>query len=446
MTPAPILEDPNRGLLRTALHAFYDTVWWVAILLASPWWVGRSLFDPGFRRMVRQRLTLDAPPRAKRAGKRRVLVHGVSMGEIKAAASLVEELASAHPELEVVLSASTDTGLEMARKLYPGHTVVRFPLDPAAVVRRFLRRVDPDCVVLVELEIWPNFLRAANRAGIPIAVINGRITERSHSRYLSFKHLLPQFNRITLFCAQGEEYAARFASLVQGRERILVTGNVKADNLVQGPVEPSAELARLVGAAPGQLVLCAGSTHDPEERLLVGAWRAAAPEARLVLVPRHPRRVPEVIEELRAQGEAPQRLTALRAGEAPERGRPLIVDTIGELEGIYGLSDLVFVGGTLVEHGGQNMLEPAAQGRAVFYGPHVENFLFEAGLLEVRGGGLRLGGRGELAGALAELVTDADLRRRMGAAALAAVEEQKGATRRTLAALQERCLMSSGAR
>ncbi len=437
--PEPILEDPNRGLLRLALHGFYDLVWWLAIVLASPWWGWRSLRDPAFGRMVRERLGFGLPRPPGPGERQRILIHGVSVGEVKAATSLVALLEAEHPELEVVISTTTDTGLEIAERLFPGLRVVRFPIDPSLLVSRFLRSIAPVCVVLIELEIWANFLRAANRQGIPIAVVNGRITDESYRSYRSFRHLLPQFNRISLFCVQSEEYAQRFAGLGQGSERILVTGNVKADSLGDRLVEPGEELLRLLGPVEGQRLLCCGSTHDPEELWLAAAWRPSSPEARLVRVRRHPRRAPGVVAALAQAGLSCQTLSALRAGEVPNPGLPVVVDTIGELERIYALADLVFIGGSLVPHGGQNMLEPAAQGRAVVYGPHVENFQFEAGLLESMGAGVRLAGREALGDELARLLGDRAARTAMGQAGLEAVRAQQGATRRTLVALEERC-------
>jgi 3-deoxy-D-manno-octulosonic-acid transferase len=444
-TPPPILRDPNSGLLRSALHAFYGALWWLAIGLGSVWWVSRSLYDLEFRRMVRGRLGfgLPSPPRA--GERRRLLIHGVSVGEIKAAQALVLGLERERPDLEVVISTVTDTGFKIARELYTGRRIVRFPVDPGWIVERFLRRVQPVCVILIELEIWPNFLRAANGLGIPVAVVNGRITEASYGSYRHFRNLLPQFNRISLYCVQAEEYGRRFASLSGAGERILVTGNVKADSLGESRVEPGSELRRLLSPAPGQLVVTAGSTHENEELQLVRAWRESFPEARLILVPRHPPRAPEVERRLRESAVSAQLLSSLRAGDEPDPSRPAIVDTIGELERVYGLSDVVFIGGSLVPHGGQNMLEPAAQGLPVVYGPHVENFLIEAGLLERAGGGLRLADSRDLGACLAQLLADPGRRRAMAVAGLAVVRAQKGATRRTLEALEQRCLPRASA-
>ena len=438
--PAELLADPNPGLLRGSLHLVYDLSWWVAGLFGFPWLLWRMARDRAFRAMVVERMgrgleRLPAPDRP------RVLVHGVSVGEAKAALPIVRAIERAHPELEVVISTTTNTGLEVARGLFPRNRIVRFPVDPTFVVRRFLDRVAPSLVLLVELEIWPNFLRLCNRGGIPVAVVNGRITEMSHGQYLLFRDVLPQFNRISLFCVQLEEYANRFRRLHVEEERLLVTGNVKVDGLAIGRVDAGEELTRLIGGRDGAPVVVAGSTHEPEELLLAEAWRTHAPQARLVLVPRHPHRAESLVETLAARGFEARRLSDLRRTHDAVRsdevapGCVVIVDSIGELERIYGLADLVFVGGSLIEHGGHNMLEPAAQGRATLFGPHVTNFAQEAAILRAEGGCRQLAGVAELGPVMAELLRDDAERARMGAAAVRAVDSQRGATAKTLAAL-----------
>jgi 3-deoxy-D-manno-octulosonic-acid transferase len=427
------------------LHFGYDLAWIAAAVAGVPWLAWRSLRDRAFYRMVKERMGVGLP--TLRGPAPRILVHGVSVGEVKVALPLVRELARQHPDYEVVVSTTTNSGLEVARKLLEGTTVVRFPADLSPFVRLFLRRIRPACVILIELEIWPNFLREANRAGIPVAVVNGRITENSYSQYLLFKRTLPQFNRISLFCVQLPAYAERFLALHVDPERVLLTGNIKADGLKVGPVEPGEEIRRLVGGRPGQAVVVAGSTHHPEERWVVDAWRTGTPEARLVLVPRHPDRCREIARSLAAEGAAPQLLSDLRAGAEPsDPDRPVLVDTIGELERIYGLADLVFVGGTLIEHGGQNVLEPAAQGRPVLFGPSVANFVQEAALLLDFGAGRQVPARGALARVLAELAQDAEARARMSRAGLEAVDTQRGAAVKTVRALGERCLAAAPGR
>ncbi len=433
--PRALRGDPDPGLLRAVLHALYDLVWVAFAVLGAPWLLWKSATRRGFGRMVLERLghgLARLPPR----GRPRVLLHGVSVGEVKAARSLVELLEGEHPGLEVVLSSTTDTGLAEAGRLFPGNLCVRFPADLSFVARRFLRRVDPVLVVLVELEVWPNFLRLCNRESRPVAVVNGRITRQSHGRYLVFRRLLPEFNRISLFCVQSEEYARRFGMLGVDPARIVVTGNVKADGLRSGPAVPGGDLLRLVGPRPGQQVLVAGSTHEPEELLVARATRRAVPRCRLVLVPRHPDRSGEIVERLRSEGIGAQRLSALRSGERVDPQRLLLVDTIGELERIYALADLVFVGGSLIPHGGQNMLEPAAQGKACLFGPHVENFEQEAALLIAAGACRKVADERELERELRGLLGDGELRARMGRAGMEAVAAQRGATRLTLRALR----------
>jgi len=433
--PPALRGDPDPGFLRVLLHGLYDLAWVVALLLGSPWLLWRSLRSPAFARMVRERLGRGLA-RIPAASRPRVLVHGVSVGEVKAARALVEALERRHPGCEVVLCSTTHTGTEVAAKLFPAHLRVRFPADLSWIVRRFLARVDPVLVVLVELEVWPNFLRECNREGRAVAVVNGRITRGSHGRYVFFRRWLPEFNRISLFCAQSEEYARRFKELGIDAARVCVTGNVKFDGLRVGALEPGAELERWIAPAAGQVVVVAGSTHEPEELAVAEAVRANVPAARLVLVPRHPDRALELSARLRAAGMPVQRLTELRAGERADPARPLLVDTIGELERVYALADLVFVGGSLIPHGGQNMLEPAAQGKAVLFGPHVDNFDQEAALLTAAGAAERVADAAELGRALARLAADPGARQRMGAAGMAAVAAQRGATAHTLQALE----------
>lgn len=445
--PPPIVRDPNPGALRAALHRFYDATWLVAIVVASPWWLVRSAFDARFRRMAAERGTFGLP-RLRGNTRPRVLVHGVSVGEVKGAAPLVRALEARFPGVDVVVSASTDTGVQVARQTFPGHVVVRFPFDPSWWVQRFLRRLDPVAVVLIELEIWPNFLRECNRRGLPIAVANGRITDRSYLRYDVFKSALPQFNRISFYGVQLEEYAERFRRLGGAPERVVVTGNLKADSLGERARRDHGgaadALRALLAIESGRPVVVAGSTHADEERTLLEAWAAGLPEARLVLVPRHPPRADEVAAEIERAGHAVQRLTELRGGARVEPRAVVLVDTIGELEALYALCDVAFVGGSLIERGGQNVLEPAALGRAVLHGPHMDNFRQEAALLSAAGASRTVRDAGELARALGELAADPARRAAMGAAGRAAVASQAGATARTLALLEERCLRGLG--
>lgn len=451
----------------------YDVAIGVVWLLLAPLFLLAGLVK---RRLARKALSLSGvglpslgPSDPARP---RVLVHGVSVGEIKASQSLVAALRGSY---DVVVSAFSDTGLQVAGQLFPGTTIVRYPFDFWPLVRRFWRRIQPDYVLLLELEAWPCFLREANRRGAPVAVVSGRITESSFRRYRMFGSL-PEFGRISLFAAQDEAYAERFRALAGSGERVVVTGNVKVDGLrvresslqdhgferlvrEAGLGESSASTGSPSGSPTGSptglqaqakaqppLVIVAGSTHAPEEGMFLKAALAGAPAARIIIVPRHPNRSAAVEAELAGllpDGKGPERLSELRAtGRVGDVARPLIVDTIGELERLYGLADLVFIGGSLIPHGGQNMMEPAAQGRPVIYGPHVQNFLEETAILEAAGAALRVSDEQELEGALRGLAADPGERLRMGERGRAAVAAQRGATRATLVALAERCGLS----
>lgn len=444
--PAPITSSPRVGLRRRALQLVYDVAigsLWAGLL---PFFLLAGLVK---RRLARKALSLSTvglvdlgPPDPERP---RILVHGVSVGEIKASQSLVAALRDRY---EVVVSAFSDTGLQVARQLYDGIEIVRYPFDFVPLVRRFWRRIQPDYVLLLELEAWPCFLREANRRGSPVAVVSGRITDGSYRRYRMFGSL-PEFGRISLFAAQDETYAARFRELAGSDERVVVTGNVKIDGLrVRESSLQDEDFQRLVrdtglaGSADRPLAITAGSTHDPEEAIFLRAALAAAPGARLIVVPRHPERsssVKAALEGIPGAASA-ERLSELReAGRAGDPARPLIVDTIGVLERIYGLSDIVYIGGSLVPHGGQNMMEPAAQGRPVIYGPHTGNFVAETRLLEGAGAAIRVQDEGELRAAIQRLAADPAERQRLGERGRAAVASQGGATAATLEALRERC-------
>ena len=444
--PEPITSSPRVGPGRRALQMVYDVLIGLVWALTLPLFLLAGLVRPRFARKALSLSTVGLVRLPAPGERQRVLVHGVSVGEIKASQSLVHALRGRY---EVVVSAFSDTGLQVARQLYPDLEIVRYPFDFAPIVARFWRRVRPDYVLLVELEAWPCFLRAANRRGAPVAVVSGRITEQSFRRYKLFG-ALPEFGRISLFAAQDEAYAGRFADLAGSSERVVVTGNVKVDGL-RGAADPEkdVEVARLreevgLGAAGRErpFVVVAGSTHEPEEVAFVRAARDAVPEARLIVVPRHPERgagVQESLGELLGEAGAPERLSDLRAAGRPaDPARPLIVDTIGELEALYGVADAVFIGGSLIPHGGQNMMEPAAQGVPVVYGPHVDNFLNETELLERAVAAVRVQDAAGLGATLARWARDPEARAQMGDAGRRALQAERGATGATLEALRAR--------
>jgi 3-deoxy-D-manno-octulosonic-acid transferase len=301
--------------------------------------------------------------------------------------------------------------------------------------------VSPRLIVLAESELWPNLLRAADRAGVPVVVVNGRMSPRTHRRYSKVAGLARRFlfGRVTAFGMQADGYAANLRNLGVADERVRVTGNVKYDGVLLDRDNPKTrDLRRALGIAPTDLVWVAGSTHDPEERIVLsvyGRLRSRFPSLRLVLVPRAPERFDEVARLIAAAGLPFARRSQWAAAANPP---VILIDTLGELGAAWGLATVGFTGGSLNDkRGGQSMIEPAAFGVPVLFGPHTWNFRDAvAGLLEV-GGAVRVADEGDLEQGVAMLLADADRRTRMGEAARGFVVRQQGATTKTLDMMDE---------
>jgi 3-deoxy-D-manno-octulosonic-acid transferase len=345
-----------------------------------------------------------------------------------------------HPDWECVLSTTTDTGFEEARKHFPDLPVFYWPLDFSWAVRRALRRIRPTLVILAEGELWPNFLIGAKAQGVEVAVINGRMSPRSFRRYHRLHWLVPSlFRRVDLWAVQTEEYARHFRALGALSQHVQVTGSVKYDGIVLDRGNPrTQELRRLFRVADKDLIWIAGSTQAPEEALvltLFGRLKKEYPKLRLFLVPRQKERFTEVAALLQRSGQPFLRRSELRAPIA-DRDAILLVDTIGELGALWGLADVAFVGGSLDgRRGGQNMIEPAAYGAAVVFGPHVWNFRDTANRLVTAGAAVQIGDAASLGETVERLLHDPQERQCIGSAAQQFVRSQQGATERTLQCL-----------
>lgn len=364
-----------------------------------------------------------------------VWVHGVSVGEVLAARSLIDEIDDAR----VVVTSTTVTGLDVAATTYPDCDVRVCPYDLSFAVRRFLARVRPRALVLLELELWPNLLAVCHRVGLPVLVANGKMSARSQRGYRRVQRVLPRFlDGIGAFLMQDRTYADRLRALGVPDSRIEVTGNLKYDNVTFDSSRPTrAPLRAEHGFDAMAPIVIFGSTHPGEEGPILDACAAVAatvPGFRAVLAPRHPERVPDVVRLVERAG--------LRVGL---RSRPsdvadpvcLVVDTMGELSSLYGLADVAFVGGTLVDVGGHNLLEPAGLGLPLVVGPHLHTVretadeLAEAGVLEV------VSGPDGLADALLRLLSDAGVRARAAAGARSVIARHKGSARRTMSTLMQ---------
>lgn len=329
---------------------------------------------------VRDHMRRRARVLPPRGGKRPCLwVHGVSVGEILSVRFLLKRFQEEFPEWDVVLSTTTRAGLEVGRKHYAGTNVVSYPFDLSYLVGKAFDRLRPDLILIVEHELWPNFLWHAEARQVPVAIVNGRMSERSLRGYERLRRFVAwPPPGIVEYCVEDQVSADAYHRLGVPPERIHVTGNLKFDNCSA----PTPGLREELGLGANDWVMVASSTHSGEEAVLLDAFlplRGADAQARLILVPRRTERTPEISALVRARGLEVVLWSELKlrlaSGErSPWRGEVVVVDTMGELDRISTAGDVVFVGGTLVPFGGHNVIAPAGQGRPVIIGPHYHNF------------------------------------------------------------------------
>lgn len=362
-----------------------------------------------------------------RTDRPRIMVHAVSVGEVNAIRQLVARLARDPTQPEVAISATTDTGTARARELFGrDHTVVRYPFDASWMVNRFLDRVQPDLVALTELELWPNFVDACVRRGIPVTVVNGRLSERSFGRYRAIRPLVAStFGAVRAALVQTPAYGQRFAALGTPASQVFVTGTMKWDTAeIATEVPGAAELADAMGIDRSRPLVVAGSTAPEEHALL----HAAMPEgAQLLCAPRKPEWFDAAAEALPGCA----RRSTKACGSATGR---FLLDTIGELRKAYALADVVVIGRTFGALYGSDMMEPAGLGKAIVCGPRVADFRETAQAL-LDGGAMVQVTEADLPATLARLVQGSDERRALGERAQQVVRAQQGATERTAEAL-----------
>lgn len=380
--------------------------------------------------------------------KRRVWIHAVSLGEINATPLLVTKLGERLSDCEIVISTTTDTGYTRARRLYGADRVFRFPLDFSWVINRVLRRVRPALIVLVELEVWYNLLRAARRRDIPVAVINGRLTERSRRRFGFIGSLArSMFRGLAWVGAQDEPVAARFRELGAPVDRIEVTGSVKWDTtMVADTIEGADELAAALGiqAGPDAPLWVCGSTGPGEEAIVLDAYARlleAGMSLTLAIVPRKPERFAEVADLIRSRG-----YTCIRRSERPdvpdsnqhvrsaaqETSAVILGDTMGELRKFYSLAGAVFVGRSLVPMGGSDPMEVAALAKPIIVGPHTGNFAAPVAAFAAANAIRVVDDAKALAAAVGGLIADPRAAQDQGAQARQVVLDNQGATDRTV--------------
>lgn len=450
-----------------------NLIYLLLIVLSLPWLLWQSLRKGKYREGYAAKFFGRVPRRT--STKTCIWLHAVSVGEVNLLAPLLKTVENEQPEWECVISTTTMTGMALAKKKYPRQTVFYCPLDFSWAVKAAMRRVRPDVLVLAELELWPNLIRAAKKHGARVAVVNGRLGEKSFRGYRRIRPLVAGLLRqIDLVAAQDETYAERFQFLGARPETVHVTGSMKYDGAQTDRNNPATRrLAALAGFKNDDIVLLAGSTQEPEEAIALETFRQLSgqwPQLRLVLVPRHPDRFEAVARLLDASGASWQRRTALDAGSdtrGTEKGetrrgpdketennlqiskspppqipplaspRILLVDVVGELGAWWGTAQIAFVGGSMGSRGGQNMIEPAGYGAAVSFGPNTWNFRDIVAAMLEHHAAVVVPDREEFGGFVRRCLEEPAYAAALGERAQAFVGSQLGATARTLDLIRE---------
>lgn len=416
----------------------YNILLWFAFPFVVFFYGAKLLRRGKYRKGFAQRFgCLPEEILACRPGRPRIWVHAVSVGEVTAAAPIIVSLRERLPDAAIVLSTTTDTGQEMARRLVTGaNAFFYYPLDISFVVRRVIEQVRPDIFVPVETELWPNLIHRCRKQGLKIVMVNGRLSPRSFKNYARtrcfWKGTLAALDKIGVITAADAE---RFRFLGMPPERVHVLGNAKYDGLA-AMTSPSLreEIGVRLNIAPGDHILVAGSTHEGEEKIVFDVYRKlleSYPDCKLIIVPRHIERAQAVLSLARETG-FPDAImvTELMQGRKRLDERIIIVDIIGELFKVYSLATVVFCGGSLAPRGGQNILEAAAWGKVVFYGPCMDDFQEEKALLEAVGAGIAVRDGNELAEGILKLLADPVAMTSRGEAGRRAVAANAGAAAR----------------
>ncbi|MFB3787342.1 MAG: 3-deoxy-D-manno-octulosonic acid transferase [bacterium] len=423
-----------------SLERFHLKCWgllgYAGLALAAPYYLFRMLATPKYRAGLRERLTFYSPEKWQRLRQGPYIwIHTVSVGELQAARPLLVELKKHFPAFQILVSTVTSTGQELARTLNEADLSLYLPIDLYPLCRRVLAWTRPACVMILETELWPNFLRAAAGLDIPLFLINARLSDQSFRRLRKlaplFSPLLGLFHHIL---AQSEADADRFRRIGAPAGRVIPAGNLKFDAAVipDDPAERE-KWRRLFQVSEAEILLVAGSTFPGEEVLLLRVLQVVRAEGhplRLVIAPRHVERVNAILDELKAFHAPLARRSTLDATTPGMKSNTVILlDTIGELRHVYAAADLVFIGKSMWVRGGQNPIEPSAWGKPVIFGTNMQNFRDAAALLVREEAALQVANETELREAIRRLCLDPALGQRMGTRAREAVEKNQGALR-----------------
>ena len=415
----------------------YTFALFMVLAFGLPYWLLVMTTNGKYREGLSERLGW-VPDRLREGDSRKTIwVHAVSVGEVLAASRLVNELSACAPQYRVLLSTTTQTGQRLARERTGASHTFYFPLDFPWIVKRYLRTLDPVLLVLVETEFWPNLLTACRRSSIPVAVVNGRISDRSLPRYLRLRAIWKQILAgVSIMMAQSEEDAKRLKAIGAPAGRVSFAGNLKFDVRSAEPAAITTTLREKL--APGTRVLVCGSTLDGEEEILLDAFQQLLktfPDCVMILAPRHPERFARVAGLLKNRKDRfVRRSNWMKRPAKIKPGTVILLDSIGELASVYALASVAFVGGSLVPGGGHNPLEPAQFAVPVVMGTHYANFRAIIDTL-LQAEALKLATKETLVPMLENLLTDVDAANALGVRALEVFHHQSGATGRAVIAL-----------
>jgi len=418
-----------------------DSLYLLGIAALTPKIIYRMVRHNRYRAGWSQRLGLI---RRSNPEKPCIWIHAVSVGEVNATKTLIAGLQRQFPGYEIALSSTTDTGLARAVALYGDKLdVFYFPFDLSVVMKRAFSRIRPDICLLMELEVWPNLARIAEKHNVPLVVVNGRISDRSFPRYRLARPLIkPMFKKLSLVLAQTEEYAHRFRSLGCPADRVIVTNSLKYDTAqITDRIEGADELARQLNIGNGRLWV-AGGTGPGEEKIILevfGRLRTGGrfADLRLAVVPRKPERFDEVAALIGQAGFDFVRYSAFKNTRMTVEGAPAVIlgDTMGDLRKFYSLASVVFVGRSLVPMGGSDMMEPAALGKCTIFGPHTFNFRQTVNALLSAKGALEVTDADELLSIMRRCLADEDFARTIARTGQNVIRQNQGATRKTIEAI-----------
>lgn len=418
------------------MFILYDFIYLIFVIFYLPVFFLKKKKYPGFRMrlgILPKDLNLESP----------IWIHAVSVGEAQAVRGLIEGLRVQYPGKKLVISTVTPTGNKIARSIaWQGDFVFYFPLDLSFIVKKVIARIKPSLFIIAETEIWPNIISYISASGIPIVLVNGRISDSSFRGYYCCKFILkPLLNKVNTFCMQTEQDAHRLIRLGVNPDKIKITGNVKFDlkdysDSNSASLPAGRDLKNRLGIKEFEKILVCGSTHPREEEIILGVYIKLLQEfkgLRLIIAPRHPERSNEISGLIKKSGLQFQFFSSLNPNLSSFKEEPvIIVDCVGQLLNFYAIADIVYIGGSLVKHGGQNILEPALFAKPILFGPHMFNFRNIADLFLKNRAALLVHNKSELQEKIKYLMTCNQAAAELGRQAKSLIGKNQGATQKTL--------------